>query len=125
MPHARLKKYTAYTFSRNAKKKDAKQLRAVIHSPGKMLNPGSDGRGSGLPDEGHGSWKAGSVAALHRRLHDGCTRSQTLVIHSLMAVCEEGGFGVFVVAVGLLANGWSLVGAAPLVVGWAGKSEVL
>ena len=42
-----------------------------------------------------------------------------------MAVCEEGGPGVYVVAKGLLANGWSLVGAAPLVVGRAGKSEEL
>ena len=90
-----------------------------------MLNPEADGWGVVLANGGPALLKAVSVAALRCRLHDGCTRSQTLVILSLMAVCEEGGFGVFVVAVGLLANGWSLVGAAPLVVGWAGKSEVL
>ena len=36
----------------------------------------------------------GLVIRLH---HDGCTRGQTLVILSLMAVCEEGGPGVYVV----------------------------
>ena len=87
------------------------------------MNPESVGGGTGLLNEGHGPLKPDSVAVLQCRLHDGCTRGQTLVILSPMAVCEEGGPGVYVVAVGLLANGWSLVGAAPLVVGWAGKSE--
>ena len=52
-------------------------------------------------------------------------KDQTLVILSPMAVCEERGPGVFVVAMGLLAYGWSQVGAALLEVGEAGKSEVL
>ena len=42
-----------------------------------------------------------------------------------MAVCEDGGPGVFAVARRLLAYGWSRVGAAPLVVGRAGKSAEL
>ena len=90
-----------------------------------MLNLGPDGTSARLANGGRVLGKAGSVAALLCRHHDGCTRGQTLVILSPMAVCEDGGPGVYVVAVGLLANGWSLVGAAPLVVGWAGKSEVL
>ena len=90
-----------------------------------MLNPGADGGGAGLANGGHVLLKPVPVAALNVRAHDGCTRSRNLVILSLMAVCEEGGPGVSVVTVGLLANGWSLVGATPLVVGWAGKSEEL
>ena len=104
-------------------KQGEKASKAVINSSDKMLNPGADGGGAVLANGGLVLLKAASVAALRRRLHDGCARGQTLMILSLMAVCEEGGPGVFVVAVGLLANGWSLVGAAPLVVGWAGKSE--
>ena len=42
-----------------------------------------------------------------------------------MTVCERRGPGVFVVARRLLANGWSRVGATPLVVGREGKWEEL
>ena len=62
------------------------------------------------------------VRGLH---HDGCTRGWMLMILSLMAVREAEGPGVSVVAMGLLANGWSQVGAASQVVGRAGKSEEL
>ena len=70
--------------------------------------------------EGWPLWKG-----LKFRLHHGCTRGQTPVILSSMAVCEEGGLGVSSLPKGLLAYGWSGVGAAPLVVGGAGKEEVL
>ena len=40
------------------------------------------------------------------------------MILSPMEVREGRSFGVYVVAKGLLADGWSLVGAAPQVVGW-------
>ena len=90
-----------------------------------MMNPGPDGRGASLANGGRVPWKAGPVDALQCRRHDGCTRGQSLVILSPMAVCEGRGPGVYVVAKGLLANGWSLVGAASLVVGRAGKSERL
>ena len=57
------------------------------------------------------------VKHLPGRCHHGCTRSLLLMILSPMEVCEEGSSGVLVVTMGLLADGWSQVGAAPLVVG--------
>ena len=47
------------------------------------------------------------------------------MILSPMAVCEERGLGVLAVAMGLLAYGWSQVGAALQEVGEAGKSGEL
>ena len=80
----------------------------------------ANGRSLVLLDEGSGLWKVAicGTRLLVRCHHEGCTRVQSLMILSPMEVREGGGPGVFVVAVGLLADGWSLVGAAPLVVGW-------
>ena len=80
----------------------------------------TNGRSSGLLDKGLGLWKVVICGQylLVRYHHEGCTRVQNLMILSPMEVREGGGPGVSVVAVGLLADGWSLVGAAPLVVGW-------
>ena len=61
------------------------------------------------------------VTSVRQTHHDGCTRDGALVILSSMAVCERRSPGVFVVTTRLLANGWSRVGAAPLVVGREGK----
>ena len=73
-----------------------------------------------------GHWKAGSLASVwFTDAADGCTRSESLVILSSMRVCEGCSSGESVVTKGLLADGWSLVGATPLVVGRAGKWEAL
>ena len=95
-PHAWLKKYTAHIFPQRNRVQSKRK--AIINSPHENMNPGSDGRGSGLANGGHGSWKAGSVEGLVLRLHhDGCTRDLVLMILSLMAVCEGRSPGVSVV----------------------------